>query len=283
MKLNLGKKCVYYLVLFISLGLNQAVFAQDEVAEEPDDCWCKYVEQGETRYNVYNVDSMIQKGLRGWRNLIDCGCEDCEGRICTFEKWECNGEECSWVERTGTCTDEVYGSDIPWEGDGNGECNCINVYATPNYTFYTNISAEVASQNPDEILQYKIIRPCVEDSCGSNKCIYTITNMNNHTTKVKEGECMEGWSAQKGRNMLLDAEGNEVQMDVTLKFYPNPANEQLTIESPTQAKTTIFSLNGQIILESPDKKIDISHLTAGVYIVIIETENGAFSDQLIVE
>jgi hypothetical protein len=283
MKLILDLKWCYYTVLFLTVCLSNPSIAQDEGAEKPDDCWCKFTVVTEGMYQVYNVDSMIQKELPGWRNLIDCGCEDCVDKICVFERWECTGEVCAWVERSGICTDETFGSDIPWEGDGNGECNCMQVFSTPNYTFYTNINIHVDTQEPDDILQYTIRRECKADDCGSNKCIYTLTNTNTQTSRILEGECLEGWSDQKAKTALLDVDGNEVKMDQTLKFYPNPAKEELTIESTMDTKTTIFSLDGKIVMESTDKLLNLSQLDKGLYIIMIETKNGAIADELIVE
>lgn len=73
---------------------------------------------------------------------------------------------------------------------------------------------------------------------------------------------------------------NTFTADNTIFMYPNPANEQLTIEIPTynneKTNLTIYTLNSQVVktLSISNKKtlLNINDLTAGMY--FIEINNG---------
>lgn len=67
-----------------------------------------------------------------------------------------------------------------------------------------------------------------------------------------------------------------------LKFnlYPNPANDMLNIAIESELKTVeIYTLQGQKVMTSDIKEINVSQLNTGIYIVKIEDENGAFATQ----
>jgi len=64
-------------------------------------------------------------------------------------------------------------------------------------------------------------------------------------------------------------------------FYPNPANDKLTIEIKENVSInsiSIFTLDGKLIKETPFRDlnfdIDISGLQAGIYLIEVETEDG---------
>ncbi|MBA3649315.1 MAG: T9SS type A sorting domain-containing protein [Chitinophagales bacterium] len=66
----------------------------------------------------------------------------------------------------------------------------------------------------------------------------------------------------------------------TIKFYPNPAIDQLHIEAPNIHKATITILNlfGQVVLRqrqfSDNASFDISSLPKGMYLINIKDERG---------
>ncbi len=73
----------------------------------------------------------------------------------------------------------------------------------------------------------------------------------------------------------------------TILIYPNPATDNLTIETPQNAKIEILNTAGQIIktMYTADKQIciDISNLSSGVYIIKVKTEKGVVVEQFIKE
>lgn len=63
-----------------------------------------------------------------------------------------------------------------------------------------------------------------------------------------------------------------------IKAYPNPAKDNITIETPHQATIEILNIEGQIIktITTAEKQtsIDVSDLADGVYIIKAKTEKG---------
>ncbi|MCY7410558.1 MAG: T9SS type A sorting domain-containing protein [Chitinophagales bacterium] len=82
---------------------------------------------------------------------------------------------------------------------------------------------------------------------------------------------------------------NETQLTPSINIFPNPAASQVTIEINKSANTSykiqLIDLLGkkQITLDATDKKqIDISMITAGVYIIQCTLENSVINSMLVV-
>lgn len=77
--------------------------------------------------------------------------------------------------------------------------------------------------------------------------------------------------------IVLSVPENELGLN-NLVVYPNPANNyvHVNLENHTIQNLSIISLNGRVLLsyENPDKKIDISLLPSGVYILQVTDERG---------
>lgn len=70
-----------------------------------------------------------------------------------------------------------------------------------------------------------------------------------------------------------------------VKLYPNPAKEDFTVafaEIPAQVSVNIFNAAGQNVMQSNNKRINVSQLPNGFYIVQIKTEKYSFTKKLIV-
>lgn len=79
----------------------------------------------------------------------------------------------------------------------------------------------------------------------------------------------------------------EVNNDISLPLYPNPAKNHITIPSAMEsASYQIIDLSGKIILSgviNQTNKISVSVLKAGIYIVRVNQSNGTtFSEKLII-
>jgi hypothetical protein len=65
---------------------------------------------------------------------------------------------------------------------------------------------------------------------------------------------------------------------VSIKAYPNPSSDKISVETPFKGSLSILNLNGQSILQKviTDTRttIDISGLPCGVYVVKIVGEKG---------
>jgi hypothetical protein len=70
-----------------------------------------------------------------------------------------------------------------------------------------------------------------------------------------------------------------------IKIYPNPANDNLTIEAPSKATIEILNIQGQLLLQQSIQEtkteIDISGLSTGIYYIKYQTEKDAAVKKLI--
>jgi len=64
---------------------------------------------------------------------------------------------------------------------------------------------------------------------------------------------------------------------ILVQVYPNPANENIIIESPRHSTIEIFNAIGQLIriltTDYIKTNVDVSNLASGIYIVVVRTEN----------
>ena len=69
------------------------------------------------------------------------------------------------------------------------------------------------------------------------------------------------------------------------KIYPNPTSNVFTIEMENEVKSIeVFSLQGQKVLTTTNKNVNVSKLSKGIYLVRIEDVDDAVATQkLIVE
>ena len=59
----------------------------------------------------------------------------------------------------------------------------------------------------------------------------------------------------------------ETAANNSFSIFPNPAKDNITISSSEPiAQTMLYNLNGQLVLQTTETEINISTLSAGVYI-----------------
>ena len=67
-------------------------------------------------------------------------------------------------------------------------------------------------------------------------------------------------------------------------FYPNPSNDIITISLESELKSVeIYSLQGQKVLSSNEKKVSVSSLSKGIYMIRVEDETGSVATQKIIK
>jgi len=78
---------------------------------------------------------------------------------------------------------------------------------------------------------------------------------------------------------------NFTQNNLKLSIYPNPATDVLNIELESELKSIeIYSLQGQKVITSSQKQINISSLSKGMYLVkVTNADNNSASQKLIVK
>lgn len=72
----------------------------------------------------------------------------------------------------------------------------------------------------------------------------------------------------------------------SLKFslYPNPANDILNINTDSEVKSIeIYSVQGQKVLNTNSKQVNISNLSKGIYMVRVADESGAIATQKLIK
>jgi Secretion system C-terminal sorting domain len=68
-----------------------------------------------------------------------------------------------------------------------------------------------------------------------------------------------------------------------LKMYPNPATDVLHFENE-QKNISVYTIDGkEIKVEQPNKTLDISKLTKGIYLVVAEDQNGKISQSKLIK
>jgi len=74
---------------------------------------------------------------------------------------------------------------------------------------------------------------------------------------------------------------NEIQNLNAIKIYPNPTHQFLNIQADSTIQDiSIYNLNGKNISNHHStKKIDVSNLTSGTYLIKIEFKNGTIQQQ----
>jgi len=66
--------------------------------------------------------------------------------------------------------------------------------------------------------------------------------------------------------------------------YPNPTSGEINIQSQVEInKVILYSLDGRKLLETENKFLQVTHLPAGMYLLTLETRNGAKGSQKIIK
>ena len=82
-------------------------------------------------------------------------------------------------------------------------------------------------------------------------------------------------------SLLSTAVFNNQNLKATI--YPNPTSDNFTIEMENEVKSVeIYSIQGQKMLTSNSKDINVSNLSKGMYLVRIEDSNNAVSTQKLI-
>jgi hypothetical protein len=72
-----------------------------------------------------------------------------------------------------------------------------------------------------------------------------------------------------------------------IRFYPNPSQGQITIETPAASQVKIYSCNGlqlfECFTEGAGSKTAVKDLPVGIYFLWVKCENHLFSEKIVVE
>ena len=158
--------------------------------------------------------------------------------------------------------------------DSNGSYAIPDYFATGEASVIDNCTNEVTitSQDPaaGELISdgiYTVTLTAEDDNGNIGTCTFELT---------VESELGVGASESLG----------------SVQLYPNPANNQVTIGNPSSTnlqQAVIYDLTGRVINTvnltgmGTQKTIDITNLASATYLVIISSENGSITKQLIKE
>jgi hypothetical protein len=75
---------------------------------------------------------------------------------------------------------------------------------------------------------------------------------------------------------------NEVANKSMFSIYPNPSSSSINIDFNEHYSTIrIIDIQGEMVLQSKQKNIDINGLGNGIYMVQLETENGVLNSKFV--
>lgn len=86
-------------------------------------------------------------------------------------------------------------------------------------------------------------------------------------------------------NITNFSNGNKIQVNSDIKVYPNPANDVLHIETALEIQSIeVYTLQGQKVLSSKQKEVNVSDLAAGIYMIHIQDiKNNVETKRIIIE
>lgn len=92
------------------------------------------------------------------------------------------------------------------------------------------------------------------------------------------------WTGFKSVTEIGFATTTDLQSSTELGLFPNPVNTQFTIQSEDIIESLIiFNVNGEMVesMVNPNKTIDVSHLSEGVYFLQIQTAKGVVNKKFV--
>ena len=115
--------------------------------------------------------------------------------------------------------------------------------------------------------------------------VYFITDRDTHTYKMTMKSFAGGSKGKTTFNFYqatLGLENSDVVESVSL--YPNPSNGIVRINADLAIESiSIMDLQGQTLINTKENFVDASNLSAGIYVVLIQTEAGLIKKTLIKE
>jgi len=109
----------------------------------------------------------------------------------------------------------------------------------------------------------------------------------NDWTDASGGEWQRWWvdngTLNEGPSSQIDCGANLTEQLASFTVYPNPASHLIQLEALEFEQARIFKMNGQLVLSSNQKLIDISSIESGMYLLQIKAQNEGKIVKLIVE
>ncbi len=88
----------------------------------------------------------------------------------------------------------------------------------------------------------------------------------------------------QSRFIAVALDVDKFKLDAEVNIFPNPASEELQIETKLRVKNTVvYSITGQEVTSTTKNSLDVSQLNSGIYIIKVNTAKGTISKKLIIE
>ncbi|MEZ4883302.1 MAG: DUF5011 domain-containing protein [Chitinophagales bacterium] len=149
----------------------------------------------------------------------------------------------------------------------------------------------------DGTLQVEVGGDCVcTTTAGSYIVTYTATDASGNTTTesrlvIVQGNCAEDCSTNPASPCFVDAINDNYELYQAITMRPNPTNGLLTIDiegvNVSGANVEVFNLVGELIhtetMQSSTLSIDLASQAAGMYVVKVNTAEGAIAKKIVLE
>jgi hypothetical protein len=137
-----------------------------------------------------------------------------------------------------------------------------------------NVLEQTKALSPNTTLQYQVIFEWTAPPAGTGSVtFYAVINAVNANGSESGDQPSIGLTktiTEKTTSI------NEINNNIASKIFPNPCSNMLNIEAASNAKyvATVYDLAGrQVLAASHQSNIDVSSLSAGVYLLRLNTED----------
>ncbi len=213
----------------------------------------------ETVVNAAGCDSVITLNLTILQNSAS-----------SFADTICAGDSYAFGGQTLTLSD-TYTNTIA-NAAGCDSVVTLNLFVRPAIIVsVTQTGASLAADAGLATYQWQLDG---NDITGATSETYTATQNGDYTVLVTDGNNCEGASAAA---TVTGVGITNINNTVSIKLYPNPADDYLVIESSEHVVGyEIRNLLGQVVLEGNNYagKINTSELAASAYLIVINTAKG---------
>jgi hypothetical protein len=196
----------------------------------------------------------------------------------TSELWEQLGEDID-----GEDADDQFGEAVDLSADGT-------VVAIGGSQANSTISGHVKIfQYNTDTSQWEQRGSTIDGASGFDRSGHAVGLSDNADTVVIGSIWNDDGGTSSGHIRMFSLDGilsvNEPLLQQTI-FYPNPANNQFTIQLKEEIqfkRATIYNQLGQSIAVSTETLVDVRSLSQGIYFVEVITDQGKSVQKLIIE
>lgn len=173
------------------------------------------------------------------------------------------------------------------------------------YNFYTFTSSEAVvgiwmDYDQNSIFEDAEYTELVNNMQSQNTTSFTVSSNSNigqikmrirsraHGSSITSSDACSSFGSGETRDYAFTVTDNlgvdDSSLGSGLKIYPNPASDYITVETVSEIKNIkIYNMMGQLVLNSDSKKVDISNLPDGTFLLEATSNEGQKSVSRIVK